>query len=223
MRRTCPTIRTLSALPRISRSLTSIAAGYLIGSFPSADVACRLVGEGTDLRTSGSGNPGAVNAGHVLGRAWGWAVLVADTAKGASACALGRRIAGPTGGHLAGTAAVVGHCFPVWNGFRGGKGVAVSLGQCAATFPAYLPVDLAVATAVGKLSGRALSGTAVASATWVAAGILWWRRRWPNGWGPEPTGALPLAAAISSAVILHRFAAAARRIPATELAPSTTG
>ena len=88
---------------------------------------------------------------------------------------------------MAGTAAVVGHCFPVWKRFRGGKGVAVSLGQCVATFPAYVPVDLAVAWGVGKWSGRALPGTAVASATWVAAGTLWTWRRWPNLWGPPPT------------------------------------
>lgn len=147
----------------------------------------------------------------VLGKGWGWSILVADTLKGAAACGLGRRIASSSGAHMAGTAAVVGHCFPVWKGFRGGKGVAVSLGQCAATFPAYLPADLAVAWAVGRWSGRALPGTAAASATWVAASLLWWRRRWPNAWGPPPTIALPVAAAASSAVILQRFAAASRR------------
>ena len=89
------------------------------------------------------------------------------------ACAVGRRLAGGTGAHVAGTAAVVGHCFPVWKRFRGGKGVAVSLGQCLATFPVYVPVDLAVAWGVGKWSGRALPGTAVASAMWVAADVLW--------------------------------------------------
>ena len=106
---------------------------------------------------------------------------------------------------MAGTAAVVGHCFPVWNGFRGGKGVAVSLGQCTATFPAYLPVDLGVAWAVGKWKGRTFPGTAAASATWVAASVLWWRRGWPNGWGPPPTAALPISAAVSSGVILYKF------------------
>ena len=100
---------------------------------------------------------------------------------------------------------MVGHCFPVWNGFRGGKGVAVSLGQCTATFPAYLPIDLGVAWAVGRWKGRTLPGTAAACATWVTAGVLWWRCGWPNGWGPEPTAALPASAAVSSAVILYKF------------------
>ncbi len=192
------------------------AAGYLAGTVPCADAAARLSTGGlTDLRSAGTGNPGAVNAMAVLGQRWGWAILAGDVAKGALACTVGKRAAGPTGAHVAGTAAVIGHCFPVWNGFRGGKGVAVSLGQCAATFPAYLPVDLGVAWAVGKWTGAALPGTAAGSATWVAAGLLWWRRGWPNGWGPAPTLALPVCAAVSSAVILQRFVVADARVRST--------
>ncbi len=187
-------------------ALASAAAGYLIGTVPCADAAARLATGGTtDLRDAGTGNPGAVNAMAVLGKSWGWGILAADAAKGAMACGAGRRLAGSTGAHVAGAAAVVGHCLPVWNGFRGGKGVAVSLGQCAATFPAYLPIDLGVAWAVGRWTGRTLPGTAVASATWVTAGLLWWRRQWPNAWGPRPTAALPASAAVSSAVILYKF------------------
>ena len=187
-------------------ALASAAAGYLIGTVPCADTAARLAtGGAIDLRAAGTGNPGAVNAMAVLGKSWGWAILAADAAKGALACAAGGRLAGGTGAHVAGTAAVIGHCLPVWNGFRGGKGVAVSLGQCAATFPAYVPVDLAVAWIVGAKTGRTLPGTAVASATWVTAGLLWWRRQWPNAWGPTPTAALPASAAVSSAVIMYKF------------------
>ncbi|MEA2843960.1 MAG: acyl phosphate:glycerol-3-phosphate acyltransferase [Actinomycetota bacterium] len=194
--------------------VASAVSGYLIGTLPSADIAARLATKGAaDLRAAGSGNPGAVNAMAVLGQGWGSAILAADTLKGVAACVAGGWLAGPVGAHVAGTAAVVGHCFPVWNGFRGGKGVAVSLGQCLATFPAYLPIDLAVAWGVGKWSGRALPGTAAASATWVAAGTLWATRRWPNLWGPTPSPALPLASAASSAVILYRFATARRPEP----------
>ena len=191
--------------------LASAAAGYLIGTVPCADTAARIATGGqTDLRKAGTGNPGAVNAMAVLGKSWGWGILAADATKGALACGAGRRLAGPTGANVAGACAVIGHCLPVWNGFRGGKGVAVSLGQCLATFPAYVPVDLAVAWAVGHWSKRALPGTAAASATWVGAGLLWWRKGWPNGWGPAPTLALPASAAVSSAVILYRFATAPR-------------
>lgn len=200
--------------------LASAAAGYLIGTVPSADTAARLASGGTtDLRDEGTGNPGAVNAMFVLGKGWGWSILVADATKGALACGLGRRLAGPEGAHLAGTAAVVGHCFPVWNGFRGGKGVAVSLGQCATTFPAYLPIDVGVAWAVGKWRGRTLPGTVAASATWVTAAVLWWRKGWPNAWGPAPSGSLALSAAASSAVILYKFATAKMPIPGATAAP----
>jgi len=194
--------------------LLSAATGYVVGTVPCADAASRLAtGGATDLRRAGSGNPGAVNAMAVLGTGWGFGILAADVAKGALACGIGRRLAGGSGAHVAGTAAVVGHCFPAWNGFRGGKGVAVSVGQCLATFPAYVPVDLAVGWAVGHLTRRALPGTAAGSATWVAAGLLWWRKGWPNAWGPVPTAALPASAAVSSAVILYRFATAPRRSP----------
>ncbi len=195
--------------------LASAAAGYLIGTVPCADAAARLAtGGSTDLRDRGTGNPGAVNAMAVLGTGWGGAILAADLAKGALACTAGRRLAGPAGAHAAGTACLVGHCFPVWNGFRGGKGVAVSLGHCAATFPAYLPIDLGVAWYVGKRTGRTLPGTAAASATWVAAGLLWWRKGWPNGWGPAPSAALPVSAAASSAVIMYRFLTSKRPVAA---------
>lgn len=202
------------------RGVAAALGGYLAGTIPCADVVARLASGGaTDLRREGSGNPGAVNAMAVLGKRWGWSILAADVAKGAMACAVGARVAGPAGAHVAGTAAVVGHCLPLWKGFRGGKGVAVSLGQCLATFPAYLPVDLGVAWAVGRWRGRALPGTVAGSATWVAAGLLWWRRGWPNPWGPGftrpgrrgPGALLPVSAALSSAVIIARFVAAERR------------
>ena len=193
------------------RLLASAAAGYLAGGLPTADTVARLASRGAvDLRSAGTGNPGAVNAMAVLGKGWGAGILVADIAKGIAACGVGRRLAGDNGAHVGGTAAVIGHCFPVWSGFRGGKGVAASCGQCLATFPVYFPIDLAVAWAVARWRQRAFAATAVASSLWVGAAALWWWRRWPNAWGPPPTAALPVAAASSSAVILWRFAAAAR-------------
>ena len=174
--------------------------GYLLGTIPSADIAARSAGAG-DLRVAGSGNPGAANAMAVLGTKWGMAVMAADIGKGAAASAVG--------GHVGAVGAVVGHCFPVWNGFQGGKGVACGVGQCAVTFPAWFPIELAVAGATGaspRWKQRAYAATAITSVAWVGAGLLWWRKQLPNLWGPTPTAALPAAAAASSAVILYRFA-----------------
>jgi glycerol-3-phosphate acyltransferase PlsY len=192
----------------VLRGATALAAGYVLGAMPSADVAARLATGGrTDLRAAGTGNPGAANALQVLGPGWGYGVMAADIGKAALACAVGRRLAGPVGAHGAGTAAVVGHCFPVWSGFRGGKGVAASVGQCLATFPAYFPIDLAVAGAVstGRWRQRARVAALAGSAGWITGAVLWWRRRWPNLWGPPPSAALPAAALASSAVIAYRF------------------
>lgn len=194
--------------------LAAAALGYLAGAFPSADVASRLAtGGSTDLRSAGTGNPGAANAIAVLGPGWGYSVLAADVAKGALACRLGLAVAGDTGAHIGGVAAVAGHCFPWHAGFRGGKGVAASAGQCLATFPAYFPIDLAVAALTGTRRGknRAYTATVAASITWVAAGALWSRRGWPNLWGPQPTSALPIAAAATSTMIVYKFATTPKR------------
>lgn len=194
----------------VLRMGASAAIGYLAGTLPSADIATRLARTGSaDLRLAGTGNPGAVNAMHVLGTRWGYAILFADIAKGAAACTVGRRFAGGPGAHTAGTAAVVGHCYPIWNRYRGGKGVAASVGQCVATFPVYTPIDLGIAWATAlspRWKRQTYGATVVASLCWVAAASLWWRKGWPNLWGPPPTVALPLAAAATSAVILWRFA-----------------
>jgi glycerol-3-phosphate acyltransferase PlsY len=203
----------MSGPGRLVELISAASAGYLAGTIPSADLAARrATGGQVDLRNAGSGNPGGANAGAVLGTRWGYAVMAADIAKGAAACRVGGRLAGASGAHLAGTAAVVGHCFPLWNGFHGGKGVACSAGQCLATFPAYFPLDVAVAavTATGPWRRRAFAATTAASITWVLAGLLWWRRQLPNAWGPKLGPQLPLAAAATSAVVLSRFVVARR-------------
>src|SRR2546421_6942387 len=95
------------------------AVGYVIGMFPSADLVARLASRGSvDLRASGSGNPGGLNAARVLGRKWGLLVIVMDAAKGAVAGFVGLAI-GDAAAYAAGTGVIAGHCWPVWNGFRG--------------------------------------------------------------------------------------------------------
>ena len=208
---------------QLLRLAAAAATGYLVGTVPSADVAARLGSGGrVDLRREGTGNPGGANVLLLLGPRWGYAVMLADIAKGAAASGLGRRLAGTGGAHLAGTASVVGHCFPLWNGFRGGKGGGCSAGQCLATFPVYFPVDVGVAwlAASRRWRHRTYAGTVAASALWVLSALLWWRRGWPNAWGPRPSAALPLAAAATSALIVQRFRAAAWR-PDAAAAPAT--
>jgi glycerol-3-phosphate acyltransferase PlsY len=193
---------------------TAATVGYLLGTFPTADLVAHRVSGGTvDVRTVGTGNPGAANTAAHLGAAAGVAVFLGDAGKGVAAAAIGAVVAGPVGAHVGSTAAVIGHCYPVWNGFRGGKGVATSVGQCFATLPAYFPIDAAVALATAssrRWRQRAFAATMVSSACWVLGAVVWWRRRWPNLWGPRPTAALPIAAAVSSGVMAQRFLAARR-------------
>lgn len=176
---------------------------------PSAELVARRLG-GPDLRDVGSGNPGAANAANVLGPRAGLVVLAADIAKGAAAGRIGLGLAGPVGAQIASTAAVVGHCHPATHGFRGGKGVATSVGQVLATFPAYFPIDIGVAIATAALPGwrqRAHAVTTTSSLVWVASAWWWNRRQLPNAWGPAPSASLPTGAAVSSLVIAGRFLA----------------
>ena len=185
--------------------------GYLVGGFPTADlvskVAARRTGKRSiDLREVGMKNPGAWNAGKVLGVSWGVTVLVGDLLKGAAACVLGRSVAGDNGAYMAGTTSVMGHCFPLWKGFRGGKGLATSAGTALACFPPYAPIDASLAgAALLLLRGRGDAATYVASAAFTLVATYWWLTRKGNLWGPKPTAGLPLYALTSSAVIALSF------------------
>jgi len=189
--------------------LVGVAAGYALGSIPSADIANRFsrAADDSDLRTVGSHNPGALNAARSLGKGWGAAVFVTDVAKGVAAAAVARRISGSNAANLACTAAVVAHCHPA-SGRTGGKGVATSIGQVLGTFPRYLPLDAAVAAGAAALprwTQRTWAGTAVASMVWVASATAAWSRGWSTGIDERAPIGLPVAAAISSAVIARRF------------------
>jgi glycerol-3-phosphate acyltransferase PlsY len=189
------------------------AVGYLCGTFPSADIATRLATRGrVDLRDTGSGNPGAHNAMIVLGTKWGAVVLVGDVLKGFAAGMLGHWIGGGAGAYLAATLAIAGHIFPVWSRFRGGKGVATSAGACAAVFPFYFPVDVAVTVAGAVARRRAPVITRVSCVCWIVAALVWWWFDLPNAWGPQPSLGLVAFAVASSALILAKFAASPSRL-----------
>ena len=99
---------------------------YLIGSIDFGAVLPRFAG--VDIYSVGSGNPGTSNVARTMGRKWAAAVLVGDLGKGLLAVAIARLWAGETAGWAALFAVVLGHCFPIWHAFRGGKGVASSVG-----------------------------------------------------------------------------------------------
>jgi acyl phosphate:glycerol-3-phosphate acyltransferase len=106
-----------------------LAAAYLLGSIPFGLLLAKLFA-GSDIRKSGSGNIGATNVARVVGPAAGILTLVLDVAKGAAAVWLAARYSeqNSTALILAAIFALLGHCFPVWLRFKGGKGVATALG-----------------------------------------------------------------------------------------------
>lgn len=111
-----------------------IAGGYLLGSIPFGVLLTRAFGAG-DLRQVGSGNIGATNVLRTGRKGLAAATLLLDGAKGAAAVLLARHFAPELGDHaamIAGAAAMIGHCYPVWLSFRGGKGVATLLGLALA-------------------------------------------------------------------------------------------
>jgi glycerol-3-phosphate acyltransferase PlsY len=111
-----------------------IAMGYLLGSIPFGVILTRLFGAG-DLRQIGSGNIGATNVLRTGRKGLAAATLLLDGAKGAAAVLLARYFApemGDDGAMIAGAAAMIGHCYPLWLKFRGGKGVATLLGLALA-------------------------------------------------------------------------------------------
>lgn len=101
--------------------------GYLIGSVPFGVLVARVMGLG-DLRKIGSGNIGATNVLRTGNKRAAALTLLLDGGKGAGAVLLARALAGEDAAQLAALAAFLGHCFPIWLAFRGGKGVATFLG-----------------------------------------------------------------------------------------------
>lgn len=154
-------------------ALVTILAAYLLGSVSFAALLVRWRA-GVDLRTVGSGNLGATNAGRVLGKRGAIAVYVLDFFKGAIPVAAWRMLGDGAFeiGFLAGIAAVVGHCFPIWHGFRGGKGVATASGVILATTPLGFAITAAsfalVAFTTRMISAGSIVAAIVAPISWAA-------------------------------------------------------
>ncbi len=108
-------------------ALAALAFGYALGSIPFGLLLTRMAGLG-DIRSIGSGNIGATNVLRTGNKKVAVATLLLDGGKGAAAALIALYFAGTFPMLAAGIGAVIGHCFPVWLGFKGGKGVATTLG-----------------------------------------------------------------------------------------------
>ncbi|WP_417713301.1 glycerol-3-phosphate 1-O-acyltransferase PlsY [Pseudophaeobacter arcticus] len=142
--------------------------GYLLGSIPFGLVLTRAMGLG-NLREIGSGNIGTTNVLRTGSKAAAAATLILDGGKGAAAVLLARFLAGEDAAQLAGLAAFLGHCFPVWLRFKGGKGVATFLGlMLALAWPVGIACCLTwVATAaVSRISSLSALVAALAAPLW---------------------------------------------------------
>ena len=147
-----------------------IALGYLLGSIPSGYIVGTLAG--IDVRSAGSGNIGATNVARIVGNRLGVLTLLADTAKGYVPVFIALRIGlGPTAIALVAIAAFLGHLYPLFLRFQGGKGVATAFGALLATAPAATLILMAVFGAA-VLGSRRISVGSIAAA--LAAPIALW-------------------------------------------------
>jgi acyl phosphate:glycerol-3-phosphate acyltransferase len=181
--------------------MLAVLFGYLAGSVPFAFLLARRAG--IDVRVAGSGNVGAANVLRTTGAWRGVAVMALDVAKGATAVFVALAAGGASLAALGGAAAIVGHIYPIWLGFHGGKGVAVAAG----VFGVLAPVPTAAAAAVFLVTvwlTRYISlGSIAATLALPPAALL-------SG-APPPVVA---AAAGSGALILFRHRANLRRLHA---------
>ena len=153
-----------------------IPVAYLVGTFPGATIVARA--HGVDIRTVGSGNPGASNVTRVLGWRRGIWVFVLDAAKGALAAGLGLIVSGRPAGYVLGAAAVLGHVLPVWTRFRGGKGVATGGGVFAVLSPLVFVVLVPLWLLISRLTKKAsLASIVIVALLPVGVGLMkrsWW-------------------------------------------------
>lgn len=147
------------------RVVLALIVAYLLGSIPFGYLIVRAK-EGKDVRETGSGGTGATNVSRRAGKLAGIVTLLLDAAKGALAVGLARGLLTTDYGvnwyvAAAGVLAVLGHCFPVWLGFRGGKGVATGIG----VFSSLSPLAVACAAVIFILVVRATRYVSLGSTT----------------------------------------------------------
>lgn len=178
-----------------------VILAYLLGSIPFSFLIVKLVAR-KDVRSVGSGNVGATNAARTAGKAVGAAALVLDVAKGLAAVLIARWLGAPPALlGAAAVAAILGHCFPVWLGFRGGKGVATSAGAMGALAPPATVLTLIVCLGVIAWKRYMSLGSVAAAAGFPL--LVWTTQR--LGWQERDPGLLLCAVLIGLIIIVqHR-------------------
>ncbi len=189
-------------------ALVPVLAAYAIGSIPFGLLVARLA-KGVDIRTVGSGNIGATNVARSIGKSWGILVLVLDAIKGLVPTLLFPLLTMPPGEPgikhihvLCGLATILGHMFPCWLRFRGGKGVATALGVVVV----LVPFASLVATGVFALTfviWRIVSLSSMLAAVSFAAFTMW--KLWPTPFAPYTWSTAVFSLVIPLLIILrHR-------------------
>jgi glycerol-3-phosphate acyltransferase PlsY len=189
-------------------AIALVAGAYLLGSVSFSVVLVKVM-QGLDVRTVGSGNAGATNAMRAAGKKAGAAVLALDVIKGMTAVAVPRVLDAPAA--VVGSAAVavvLGHVFPVFFGFRGGKGVATSAGALGTLAPAALAAGIAVFILVVLWKRYVSLGSMVTAVLLPLLVGLGARLGWPEYGGPW----LVLASAAIALLILIKHRNNLRRL-----------
>ncbi len=164
----------------------AMAAAYLVGSLDFAVVVARA--RGLDIYDVGSGNPGTSNVLRTMGKGAAAMTLLGDVLKGVIAAAMGFLVAGEAGAAAGGFFAIVGHCYPVFHHFKGGKGVATAAGLLLWLIPRsalvliLLWILLVAATKVASIGSMAalvlalpaarIEGIGWGAVSWLAAALV---------------------------------------------------
>ncbi len=189
-------------------SISLVAGAYLLGSVSFSVVIVKLV-QGLDVRSVGSGNAGATNVLRAAGRRAGILVLALDIAKGVTAVVVPRILAAPPG--VVGSAAVavvLGHVYPIFFGFRGGKGVATSAGALGALAPVAMVLGIVLFAGVVAWKKYVSLGSIVTAAAFPFLAWACYRLGWSDYGGAWLLGA---AAAIAFLIVI-RHASNLRRL-----------
>jgi glycerol-3-phosphate acyltransferase PlsY len=185
--------------------LLSTLIAYLLGSVPFGYLIVRWQ-KGVDVRATGSGSIGATNVMRSLGVAGFVGTFILDVGKGVAAVLLAARLTGddPRWKAAAATVAILGHCFPLWLGFRGGKGVATGVGVFVALAPIQVGLAVAVFAVVVAIWRYVSLGSIAAAAAFPVLVCF----------GKEPPPPLPivLGAAAGAAIIIAKHHGNIRRL-----------